>query len=417
MRIAFLTTEFPVGGRRRGGLGAYLGRVAPALAARGHEVDVVLLGVDRKALEWRGVRVHAVPAWGLPEGRVFCGARGGPGCGERACRMLARACRWHSTPVEALRRAAVALLHLSRLHRRHRFDIVQAPNIAGMGMLCAALLPCPVVVRASGFAPLWNRVMGVRRTPAARFLEWMEAESFRRACGGYAPSDFVAGAIRDAVPTAAVTTVRPPFVPDESKEDDAQFRALAGGAPYVLFFGRIVDRKGPHVLGAALAKAMPNLPEMRAFFIGRDPAMAGGESTVARVRRVCAAVRERVQIAGEMPQAQLRPFVRNARLVILPSLADNLPNACIEAMGAGKAVVGTIGTSLDELIEDGVSGFLVVPDDADGLARCIEQAWRRDDLEAIGEAAAGRVRALLDPERTLDALERFYRDCIRKATK
>jgi len=417
MRIAFLTTEFPVGGRRHGGLGSYLGRVAPALAARGHEVHVVLLGVHRKVLEWRGVRVHVVTARGLPEGQVYSGARGAPGCGERARRILMRACLWHSTPVEALRRAAVALFHVSRLHRRHRFDIVQAPNIAGMGMLCAALLPCPVVVRASGFAPLWNRLMGARRTPAARFLEWMEAESFRRARGGYAPSDFVAGAIRDAVPAAAVTTVRPPFVPDESREDDAQFRALAGGAPYVLFFGRIADKKGAHVLGAALAKAMLNLPDMRAFFIGRDAAMTGGGSTAARIRRLCAAMCQRVNVAGEMPQGQLRPFVCNARLVILPSLVDNLPNACIEAMGAGKAVIGTIGTSLDELIEDGISGFLVEPDDADGLARCIEQAWRRDDLDAIGEAAAERIRTLLDPERTLDALERFYCDCIRKATK
>ncbi len=400
MRIAFLTTEFPVGTTRCGGLGSYLGRVSRALVERGHEAHIILLGEKREEINWQGVLVHVMPAPRLPEGQYDPG-------------WFGRLCRWYSTPAESMRRAWTAFRRVRELHRELQFDVVQIPNIGGMGMLCAAWLSCPVVLRASGFAPLWNRVMHAKRGLTARFLEWMETRSCRKACAVYAPSDLVAVAIQLAG-VERVETIRPPWVEALVDEDGTRAAKLAGDMPFLLFFGRTTDKKGALVLAKALADVMPRIADMRAFFIGRDAATVGGGSTIDEVRRTCKPLGERVGFVGEMSQAQLRPFIRRARLVVLPSLVDNLPNACIEAMALGKVVIGTTGTSLDELIEDGVSGFLVEPDDADGLARCIEQVWRRDDLDAIGEAAAERVGTLLDPERTIDALESLYRDCIGK---
>ena len=46
----------------------------------------------------------------------------------------------------------------------------------------------------------------------------------------------------------------------------------------------------------------------------------------------------------KLPHRQLYPVIAGARLVVLPSLIENLPNAGLEAMALGRAVIGTAGT-------------------------------------------------------------------------
>lgn len=112
-----------------------------------------------------------------------------------------------------------------------------------------------------------------------------------------------------------------------------------------------------------------------------------------------------------LPHRQLYPIVAGARLVVLPSLVDNLPNACLEAMGLGRAVIGTAGASFEELITDGVNGFLAPPNDPEGLAEKMIAAWIDPRLEEIGEAAKQRI-ADFAPEKTISALLTYYSDVM-----
>ena len=75
---------------------------------------------------------------------------------------------------------------------------------------------------------------------------------------------------------------------------------------------------------------------------------------------------------------------RYGSVVVLPSLIDNFPNACLEAMGLGKVVIGTVGTSFDELISEGTTGFLVSPNNPEALADKIISAWIHPKLCEIG---------------------------------
>jgi glycosyltransferase involved in cell wall biosynthesis len=79
--------------------------------------------------------------------------------------------------------------------------------------------------------------------------------------------------------------------------------------------------------------------------------------------------------------------IRSAKLVILPSLFENLSNAGLEAMALGRPLVATHGTAFEEIIRDGVNGFLVEAGDAAALAQKILSCLERTDLEQIGENA------------------------------
>ncbi len=81
--------------------------------------------------------------------------------------------------------------------------------------------------------------------------------------------------------------------------------------------------------------------------------------------------------------------------LVLPSRAEGLPLALVEAMMCGRpAVVTKVGGNA-EVVEDGWNGFLAAPDE-DSIDAALENAWaRRGELRELGERAAVRVRELV----------------------
>ncbi len=76
------------------------------------------------------------------------------------------------------------------------------------------------------------------------------------------------------------------------------------------------------------------------------------------VRAQAGALHYKIIYPGVLPHAQLLPIIEHASAVVLPSRIDNFPNTCLEAMACGKIVIGTRGTSFEQLIDDGISSFV-----------------------------------------------------------
>ena len=80
-------------------------------------------------------------------------------------------------------------------------------------------------------------------------------------------------------------------------------------------------------------------------------------------------------------------------------------------MGLGKVVIGTVGTSFDELISEGETGFLVSPNNPKALAEKIISAWINPKLCGIGQAAQ-RKTLEFSPESTVETLLTYYREIL-----
>src|SRR5581483_7169360 len=116
------------------------------------------------------------------------------------------------------------------------------------------------------------------------------------------------------------------------------------------------------------------------------------------IEHLLAGHRERLVLLDAMQQAPLFGAVQHARLVVLPSLFENISNAVLEAMALGRPVLATSGTGFEEVIEDGVTGFLVPPGDVAALSITLRSCLDRADLDEIGRRAYERVcRFDLDP--------------------
>lgn len=118
---------------------------------------------------------------------------------------------------------------------------------------------------------------------------------------------------------------------------------------------------------------------------------------------------------GVLTQQQLYPVIRYAEAVLIPSLVDNLPNACLEALSLDKIVIGTYGTSLEQMIDDGENGFLSEPGDADSLLGAVKKTLNMSRRQK--DIMVERNRMLLKkytPAVAVKKLERYYQWLIGK---
>lgn len=117
----------------------------------------------------------------------------------------------------------------------------------------------------------------------------------------------------------------------------------------------------------------------------------------------------RIIIWSALPHKQLYPIIRGADFVVLPSLMDNLPNACIEAMYFEKVVVGTEGASFEQLITHTKNGFLCEIGNSEDLYKKMMMAvyLTPQEKQQMGVLAGKRI-SRLKPEVAVKKLLRLY---------
>jgi glycosyltransferase involved in cell wall biosynthesis len=172
--------------------------------------------------------------------------------------------------------------------------------------------------------------------------------------------------------------------------DTSAFRPAYGGGQYAICLGRLSAEKGVDVLIEAGAKA----GDVRVLIAGEGPMRVDLE---ALKRRLGAG---RVEFLGYVDRDDLMDLVRDSMFVVVPSVCyENFPYNILEAFALGKPVVASRIGGIPEMVEDGVTGFLVEPRDSDRLAeamgRLAADAALRDRL---GRKARERVEAQFTAE-------------------
>jgi glycosyltransferase involved in cell wall biosynthesis len=312
---------------------------------------------------------------------------------------------------------AVAYALRSRVIQRHRqspFDIVQSASYRAVGIGLAHACPIPLIVRLSSYEKLWREINREGNTKEQQLIEWLELYACRHSSAVYAPSQLLAN-ILDKETGLKVDVIQTPFKIELERLDDTVFEQNCRGFRYLLFFGTICFLKGVAVLAEVLGQILPQQPDLHMVFVGKVGAGPVGLSMMEYVYQKAGPNRDRIHYLGVLPHEKLYPVISGAESVVLPSLVDNLPNACLESMALGRVVIGTKSASFEEIIEDGKTGFLVHPGDTLALANAIKYVWRLSDdaREEISESAKDRV-SLLDPRLTCAILEDYFQKLLLK---
>lgn len=269
---------------------------------------------------------------------------------------------------------AAGSLAAARLARTGRFAAVHAfwPLPHGVIGLAAK--------KASG-VPLVATFFGVE-------LTWMEKELpflspvLRRIVRGSdavtAISTYTAGRLKKQVPGADPdiipfgATVEPPAqLPAPRTDPDAPFQ--------LLFVGRLVERKGVHLLLDALA-TLPPERHVVVHVVGDGPERARLQEQAARL-----GLGGRAVFHGFVSTDELRARIAGCDCFVLPAVVDakgdteGLGVVLLEAMGYGKPTIASAAGGIVDIVRDGRNGFLVPPGDPGSLANAITRMM--DDPE------------------------------------
>ncbi len=381
MRVAFLTPEYPTE-RAGGGLAAYVRRMAISLMEAGHEPEVFVFGQQASGvIVDKEIRVErTAPGGYLPSPleavitRVGLGAVAG---NIRSAMGLAAA--------------------FGRRDAACPFNIVQSSDYSFPGLFVRPRAGRTDMVRCSWAADLYQRIDGVTGA-GARVNSWLERRLISRADAVYAPSEFIAGHLRQRF-GLDVAVLRPPALLETST---APLPPAQLPPRYLVFAGRICRRKGTDTLAAALPLVWQEAPDLCMVWLGPE-SHAG---TMHRYRSAWGDRQHQVTYLGVQPTAEVYAAVCGAEASVCPSIADNFPNAVIESLLLGVPVIGSRGASIDELVEDDASGILVPIEDPVELAAAMLRVWRRTTPWRPGEfQTPERVRALTPQRAVREFLE------------
>jgi glycosyltransferase involved in cell wall biosynthesis len=187
------------------------------------------------------------------------------------------------------------------------------------------------------------------------------------------------------------------FVSNASQDSTKEEKGIV-----LLHVGRFAPQKNHLLLVEAFALAVKEYPAMKLWLVGDGPLKPAVEKIIVEIgleRKVLF-----LGIRDDVPR-----LLAASDLFVLSSDYEGVPLSVLEAMAAGKPVVATTVGGVPELVEDGVTGFLVPPRDPKVLAQGILRLAKDADLrQRMGKAAQERALERFDISRTAREYEALY---------
>jgi glycosyltransferase involved in cell wall biosynthesis len=178
----------------------------------------------------------------------------------------------------------------------------------------------------------------------------------------------------------------------------------------ILFLGNIIERKGLHTLLQAIL-SLP-LSTFQLDVVGSpttEPAYAKRMQDFVTVNGLSSTV----QFHGALNNQPLIDKLKSAHILVVPSSYEGFGIVYLEGMCFGLPAIGTTAGAAGEIIEDGVTGYLIQPGDAQGLASRLKVLNERRDI-LIQMSLAARNRYLRQPkwDETASQIREFLRSFL-----
>lgn len=331
---------------------------------------------------------------------VCCLTRGGP---------LESALADARVPVSILhkrgKRDISVIFRLRRIFAQFNPHILHTwlPTANTIGRIAACGCHLPAVIASERAADIW-------KGPFRRWLDRrLEPRTTRIICNSSAVRAFLVNRIGLHAPKITVI----PNGLDLDEFDAAAERPCAtlperSPGPLLGTVGRLEPQKGITHLITAMTLLSQSVPDAQLWLIGDGPERAALGKQAAD-----AGLENRIHFLGL--RNDVPAILKHLDIFVLPSLWEGLPNAALEAMAAGRAVVATSVHGTPEAVSENETGLLVPPADpvalADAIARLIAD---RNLCSRMGAAGRNRVAEHFNMRQMVEQTQALYRLMIDK---
>jgi glycogen(starch) synthase len=400
LRIAYISYEHPAG-ISGGGIGTYIGQISALMAARGHSVEAFsgTLSDSPSTIKLDGYRLNLIPAKNTTEFRA----------------------------------RVVAIF--SERHTAQPFDIIESPEYGADGLEIKKAfpnLPLTLKLHTPAFLiaklnELKNRVTdklrfvigGLIRLQRIKFY-WVydkksdpEYELFNLANSVSSPSISLAKIVAIHWKSQKQITVIPyPF-----QTNGYEFKPV--NLPQkteivITFIGRIEKRKGIMDLMKAVPAILNSFPDIKFRFAG-SPSLSPvkGLNMEEYLVKKLAKYSGSLEFLGLRPYQQIPLIIQESHICVFPSLWENFPNVCLEAMLGGRVVIGTNNGGMADIITNNINGILIPPGSPMAIAEAVKKLCGNPSLiRSMGNAARQTVMERYNGNVIGKLTEDFYRQII-----
>jgi len=289
-----------------------------------------------------------------------------------------------------------------RRNREINFNIIQSTGSHAIGFYTAKKSNVPVVTRLSFYRQYWSETRD-------KYVEKLEKKQRKYSSAVYTPSKLIANIVSEKE-NIKVDEIKPFFKLKKENWDYSIVNNKLQERKYLLYFGKLNERKGIKVLANALKISSEKGLDLNFVFVGEQKKI-DEKNALQYIKEKARDIN--IQHIDVLSHKQLFPVIEKAFAVVMPSVIDNIPNSCLEAMSLGKVIVASSNSSLDELIEDNVSGYLFENRNPASLADIIIKVWNmsREKFEKAGLEAEKRVKQIAS-EKQIEVLENYFKKII-----
>jgi glycosyltransferase involved in cell wall biosynthesis len=298
---------------------------------------------------------------------------------------------------------------IKQLNEEEQIDIIQYTGWFGIGLFHNRSIPA--VMRISSYTKIQLANYSIGKKIILECVEYLAAMRMNFV---FAPSRIMASGLQKDL-KKKVAVIETPFYQEGINEDDSIVKNKLKSKRYILYFGRMSVDKGILVIRDILYPLLKKYNDLYFVFAGYSSVYKGIQITD-ELSKSAGVYKDRIIFLGMLSQEKLVPVIKGAEVIVMPSLADNLPNSCAEAMALGKIVIGTNGSSIEQFITNGVNGFLTQIGSSQDLMDCIEHVFNLSEgrKAVISQNAIERIKAL-DLDKYSKKMEHIYNQVLNLA--
>lgn len=382
MKIAFLTPEYPHSKTgNSGGIGTSIKNLAVGLLAEGCSVRVLVYGQKEEGIfDDNGI------------------------CIQQIKNVKFKGLSWYLTRKKLERL-------INQLYKNEAIDLVEAPDWTG---ITSFIQPkkCPIMIRLNGsdtyFCHLDNR-------PVKWMNKFQERRAIEKANGLISVSQFTADLTNQVFGLNKEFTVIPNSIDVDLFNSNGNFNSNDNNQ--ILYFGTLIRKKGALELPLIFNEVYQKNKNAKLILIGKDSSdsISGNTSTWAMMQSLFDSDSlKNVRYLGSVSYQEIKIYILDATVCVFPSFAEALPVSWIEAMALQKPVVASNIGWANEIIDDGLNGFLVHPKQHQQFAHRIIEVLESLELQKkMGSNARKKIVEKFSVEVVAKQSLAFYKSLIK----
>ena len=182
------------------------------------------------------------------------------------------------------------------------------------------------------------------------------------------------------------------------------------GIVKIVTIARLTEKKGVEYAIRAVAKLAKSKPLLNYTIVGDGSLKEGLQQLILQL-----GVDNIVTLVGWKNQQEVIEIIKNSDIMLAPSVTsrngdrEGIPVVLMETMAMGLPIISTVHSGIPELIENGVSGFLVPERDVDALAEKLNYLVENPDIwHNMGAAGRAFVEKYYNIDKLNDKLVEIY---------